>query len=71
MVHGPGSWTSTVLGENPNGGLLTAQAPEGFVAPPLSWFRGLDADLTATPDALLVHAELVMQMPAGQERQGD
>ena len=60
---GPGYWTSTALGERPTGGLLTARAPEGFVSPPLNWFRGLEADVLVTPDALSVHAEIVMQLP--------
>jgi hypothetical protein len=61
---GSGSWTSTALAGAPEGGLLSTNAPEGFTAPPLSWFRGVDAELTATPEALAIHAELVMQMPA-------
>ncbi len=63
VPSGPGFWTSTALGDRPTTGLLTTEAPEGFTAPPLSWFRGLEADLTATPEALAIHAELVMQMP--------
>ncbi len=63
---GPGQWTATAVDESSPGGLLTAKAPEGFVAPPLSWFRGLEAELTATPEALAIHAEVVMQMPEEQ-----
>ena len=63
---GSGYWTSTALVDRPTGGLLTTQAPEGFVAPPLSWFRGLDLDVKMTPEALSVHAELIMQMPEEQ-----
>ena len=63
---GAGCWTSTAVVNHPTTGLLTTQAPEGFTAPPLSWFRGLEADLTATPEALAIHAELLMQMPAEQ-----
>jgi len=65
---GSGTWTSTAVGNHPTAGLLTTQAPEGFTAPPLSWFRGLEAELTATPEALAIHAELVMQMPAEQPK---
>jgi len=60
---GSGFWTSTALSDQAAGGLLTTQAPEGFIAPPLNWFRGLDAELTAMPEALAIHVELVMQMP--------
>ena len=63
IAGGPGQWTATAVSDAPTGGLLTAKAPEGFVAPPLSWFRGLEAELTATPEALAIHAEMVMQMP--------
>ena len=47
-------------------GILNVHAPEGFVAPPLSWFRGLEAELTATPEALAVHAEVVMELAEEQ-----
>jgi hypothetical protein len=60
---GPGFWASTAVVDRPTAGLLTTQAPEGFTAPPLNWFRGLEADLTATPEALAIHADVVMQMP--------
>ena len=59
----PGFWTSTALADHPAGGLFATQAPGGFVAPPLSWFRGLDLDVTVTPEAAWLHAELIMQMP--------
>ena len=57
---GPGRWTATEVPESTHG-ILNVHAPEGFVAPPLSWFRGLEAELTATPEALSIHAEVVMQ----------
>ncbi len=63
---GWGHWTSTALVDHPTGGLLTTSAPEGFVAPPLSWFRGLKLDVEVTPDVLSAHADLIMQMPAAQ-----
>lgn len=63
---GAGFWTSTLLGPRQSGGLFTTEAPEGFVAPPLDWFRGLDLDVTATPQAVSIHADLMMQMPAPQ-----
>ena len=67
IAGGPGRWTATAVGDATPGAMLTARAPEGFVAPPLSWFRGLEAELTATPEALSIHAEMVMQMPEGEE----
>jgi hypothetical protein len=65
VAGAPGRWTATALAESPSGGPLTARAPEGFVAPPLNWFRGLEAELTATPEALSIHAEVVMKEEAG------
>jgi hypothetical protein len=62
---GPGQWTATAVDESSPGGMLTAKAPEGFVAPPLNWFRGLEAELTATPEALSIHAEVVMEEAVG------
>ncbi|MHC4404137.1 MAG: hypothetical protein ACYTG0_31165, partial [Planctomycetota bacterium] len=60
---GAGYWTSTAMGDRRPAGLFSTQAPHGFVAPPLSWFRGLDLDATVTPEVVSVHAEVVMQMP--------
>ena len=49
-----------------------SQGFAGFSAPDSRGeFRGLDADLTATPEALSIHADLIMQMPAEGEKQGD
>lgn len=59
---GVGYWTSTALEGQPTG-LLKTTAPEGYQATPLNWFRGLDADALLTPEALSVHAEIVMQKP--------
>jgi hypothetical protein len=42
------------------------QAPAGFVARPLEWFRGLDLEATLAQAVLAAHAELVMQLPGGQ-----
>jgi hypothetical protein len=61
-ADGIGYWTSTAL-ENQPTGLLAAKAPEGYQTTPLNWFRGLDADALLTPEALSVHAEIMMQMP--------
>ncbi|MFH1920639.1 MAG: hypothetical protein ABIP48_12220 [Planctomycetota bacterium] len=68
---GPGFWTSTGLVDQATGGLFTTEAPEGFVAPPLSWFRGLELDAAATPEAFSVHAEIVMQSPEKQPEKKD
>jgi hypothetical protein len=46
------------------GGFLRVHAPEGYQAPPLSWFRGLDLDATMTEKSISAHAEIIMQMPA-------
>ena len=64
-ADGLGYWTSTALDNAAEGGLFTTQAPEGFVSPPLSWFRGLQVDARVDPEALSVHAEVLMQMPEG------
>ena len=62
-ADGPGYWTSTALDNAAEGGLFTTQAPDGFISPPLSWFRGLHVDARVDPNALSVHAEVLMQMP--------
>ncbi len=59
---GVGYWTSTALEGQPTG-LLKTKAPEGYLATPLNWFRGLDADALLTPESLSVHSEIVMQKP--------
>jgi len=61
---GGGYWTSTALeGSDLKGGLFDTRVPDGFVSPPLDWFRGLDVDATMTEKALSAHVELVMQLP--------
>ena len=62
---GVGHWTSTALGQGQPGGLFTARAPEGFQAPPMNWFRGLNLDVLLLPDTLVAHAEIVMQKRGG------
>jgi hypothetical protein len=71
---GAGYWTSTVL-EGSSGESDSPRPPQGYQAPPLSWFRGLNADARFAPDALSAHAEVIMQLPetipavpAGQAR---
>jgi hypothetical protein len=61
---GPSRWTSTMLEKYSGGDGLIPQAPPGYLAPPLNWFRGLDADATMTENALSAHAEVLMQLPA-------
>jgi hypothetical protein len=61
-------WTTTRLAqpEAQATGRLIAQAPVGYVAPPLSWFRGLDLDASLVDNVLSAHAEVIMQLPEGK-----
>lgn len=59
-----GWWTSTALAGSRGGFPLTAQAPPGYQAPPLSWFRGLKLEATMTEQIFSAHAEVLMQLPA-------
>ncbi|MEN6457533.1 MAG: hypothetical protein ABFC63_01270 [Thermoguttaceae bacterium] len=63
LGDGSPHWTSTRLKGIESGGLLGTRAPEGYQAPPLSWFRGLDLDATMTRKTISAHAETIMQMP--------
>ncbi len=56
-------WTSPALVGPSSRGLLPEPAPEGFVAPPLNWFRGLKAEIQILPETLNVHAEVLMLHP--------
>ncbi len=56
-------WTSPALTGAQSRGLTPPPAPEGFLAPPLNWFRGLDADVQILPDTLNLHAEVLMATP--------
>ena len=56
-------WTSSALEGARVGGLLSEPAPEGFVAPPLNWLRGLKVEMQILPETLNVHAEVLMQQP--------
>lgn len=60
---GASHWTSTALENAPPAKLLNTQLPPGFEAPPLNWFRGLELEARLEPDALSVHAEVMMQLP--------
>jgi hypothetical protein len=61
-TDGPGYWTSTALDTEPDGP-MAGRVPEGFTVPPMSWFRGLDADVAMTPRNLTAHAEVLMRVP--------
>jgi hypothetical protein len=67
---GFGYWTSTALTEGQPSGPLRAKASEGYQTPPLNWFRGLDLDSLLTPEAVTVHADVVMQKPAKKNGSG-
>jgi hypothetical protein len=62
----PGGWTSVALENDPSSPLRGPTAPPGYVAPPLDWFRGLSLEATMTRATLTLHAEVVMQLPAGK-----
>jgi hypothetical protein len=51
------SWTSTSL--SPAG--ARAKVPDGYVAPSLAWFRGLEAQLLRTPEQVVLRAHVDMQ----------
>lgn len=50
-------WTSTQLPPADS----RAKMPEGYTAPPLEWFRGLEARLLRTPDRIVLRAHVDMQ----------
>ncbi len=59
-----GRWTSTALENQPQGGgLLTTVAPQGYLAPPWNWFRGLDLEASMSEKDLSAHAEVIMKTP--------
>ena len=60
---GAGYWTSTALEATGGADAPSPRAPQGYQAPPLNWFRGLDADARLTPEALSAHVQVIMQMP--------
>jgi len=61
--EGAGHWTSTALEGTRRRGLLSLQAPEGYLAPPLTWFRGLELEAALGQNALSAHIQLDMQWP--------
>jgi hypothetical protein len=54
-------WTSTALNRGMPGGVLDTHAPQDYVSPPLSWFRGLDLDAAMTEKHITAHAEILME----------
>ena len=63
VPDGESRWTSTKLEEfQPKGGFVP-EAPPGYVAPPLNWFRGLDLHAALVDTLLAAHVEVVMQLP--------
>ena len=60
---GEGHWTSTRLEEfQPQGG-SASEAPQGYTAPPLNWFRGMDLHATLVDTLLAAHVDVTMQLP--------
>ena len=55
--EGAQTWTSTQL---PPAGART-KMPDGYTAPPLEWFRGLEARLLRTPERIVLRAHVDMQ----------
>ncbi len=62
-ADGASRWTSTALESAPGGQGLFGAAPQGYLAPPLNWFRGLNLEAKMAEEALTAHAEVVMQLP--------
>lgn len=64
---GIGRWHSTAMVPGGDGRFLSTKAPEGFLTPPLDWFRGLSVHGLVTPEAVSAHAEVLMAMPEEAE----
>ena len=58
---GIGRWTSTAIRGSADSSPLGIQPPQGYQAPPLSWFRGLDLDAILTDSLFSAHAEVIMR----------
>jgi hypothetical protein len=57
LSHGNATvWQSTALANE-----QANELPEGYMAPALAWFRGLEAQVMRYPDRLLLHAHVDMQ----------
>ena len=58
---GTGNWSAASLeGDNASPGLFGSDVPEGYLAPPLNWFRGLNFDTLLAENCLSGHAEIDM-----------
>jgi hypothetical protein len=64
VVGSEPQWNSTVLEKHESSGTLREHAPDGYLSPPLNWFRGLDLDATINQKSISAHAEVDMLMPA-------
>ena len=67
---GAGYWTSTAIEGTRRPGLLHPQSPEGYLAPPLNWFRGMELDAAIADGAVSAHVELDMQWPSAKQNDG-
>lgn len=56
-------WTSTAMKTSEQRRAVVSIAPDGFVAPPLNWFRGLQLDAAMTEKHVVAHVEVEMQLP--------
>lgn len=56
-----GAWTTSALEGEAGRNAVGPGAPEGYEAPPLRWFRGLNLDALVAPEGLSVHAEVLMK----------
>lgn len=62
-VDGSSQWVSTALVDGSGQPLAPSEMPEGYRAPLLGWFRGLELEATLADDLLSVHAELLTRPP--------
>jgi hypothetical protein len=60
LDDGSERWVSTAWNEN-------GEPPEDYQAPLLTWFRGLNTDLTRTADGVILRAELDLQRSAAEK----
>ena len=61
--EGVGRWTTTALEGTGPRKPLDGRVPDGYRAPPLDWFRGLDLDAAVQPGVVSAHAQIDMQLP--------
>lgn len=58
------AWISTAWEKAKDRQAAGQHTPEGYVAPPLVWFRGVDAEAALEPGKLTVQAQLVVERKA-------